>query len=94
AAVENADADRESRLVAATMEEVRGGSRGAAGLNDVGEAVGEGRVERLVLDTGLGAASEELVRGALKASAKITVVHGPAAESLGEAEGVAAVLRY
>jgi hypothetical protein len=94
AAVENADAERESRLVAATMEEVRGGSRGAAGRNDVGEAVGEGRVERLVLDNGLGAASEELVRGALKASAKITVVHGAAAEALGEAEGVAAVLRY
>jgi stalled ribosome rescue protein Dom34 len=76
------------------MEEVRGGSRGAAGLNDVGEAVGEGRVERLVMDTGLGAASEELVRGALKASAKITVVHNAAAEALGEAEGVAAILRY
>ena len=93
-AVENADADRESRLVAATMEEVRGGSRGAAGRSDVGKAVEEGRVERLVLDTGLGAESEELVRGALKASAKITVVHGPAAEALAESEGVAAVLRY
>jgi hypothetical protein len=94
AAVENADCDRESRLVAATMEEVRGGSRGAAGRSDVGKAVEEGRVERLVLDTGLGAESEELVRGALKASAKITVVRGAAAEALGEAEGVAAILRY
>jgi Bacterial archaeo-eukaryotic release factor family 10 len=94
AAAENADADRESKLVAATLEEARGGSRGATGLQEVGEAVAEGRVERLVLDARLGAESETLVRGALAASAKITVVHGAAAESLGGAEGVAAILRY
>jgi hypothetical protein len=93
-AVENADAERESRLVAKALEEVRGGSRGAGGPGDVGEAVEEGRVERLVLGTDLGAAAESLVRGALKVSAKITVVHGAAAEALGEAEGVAAILRY
>jgi stalled ribosome rescue protein Dom34 len=95
AAVENADAERESRLVAAVLEEVRGGSRGASGLQDVGEAAEEGRVERLVIGAGLdAAASESLIRGALKGSSKITVVHGPAAEALGEAEGVAAILRY
>ncbi len=94
AAVENADAERESRLVAETLEEVRGGSRGASGLQDVGEAVGEGRVERLVIAAGLGEAAESLIRGALGASAKITVVHGPAAEALREAEGAAAILRY
>lgn len=94
AAVENADAERESRLVVKAMEAVRGGSRGASGLQDVGEAVEEGRVERLVLGAGLGAAAEALVRGALKVSAKITVVHGAAAESLVDAEGAAAILRY
>ncbi len=94
AAVENADAEREARLVAAVLEEVRGGGRGAAGLQDVGEASGEGRIERLVIGAGLGVASEGLIRGALKGSAKVTVVHGPAAEALGEAEGVAAILRY
>jgi hypothetical protein len=94
AAVENADAERESRLVAAAMEEVRGGSRGASGLQDVGEAVAEGRVERLVMDAGLGAPAESLVRGALAGSAKITVVHGAAAEALSSAEGAAAILRY
>jgi Bacterial archaeo-eukaryotic release factor family 5 len=94
AAVENADAEREARLVVKALEEVRGGSRGASGLQDVGEAVEEGRVERLVLGSGIGTAAESLVRGALKVSAKITVVHGPAAESLGDAEGVAAILRY
>jgi hypothetical protein len=94
AAVENADAERESRLVAAALEEVRGGSRGASGRQDVGEAVEEGRVERLVMDAGRGGDAESLVRGALKKSAEITVVHGPAAEALGEAEGVAAILRY
>jgi hypothetical protein len=94
AAVENADAERESRLVTDAMEEVRGGSRGASGLQDVGEAVTEGRVERLVLDAGLGAEAESLVRGALAVSAKITVVHGAAAEALAPAEGAAAILRY
>jgi hypothetical protein len=93
-AVENADAERESRLVLEALEEVRGGGRGASGMQDVGEAVAEGRVERLVLDAGLGAAAEALVRGALEVSARIAVVHGPAAEALGEAEGVAATLRY
>lgn len=94
AAVENADAERESRLVAEVMEEARGGSRGASGLQDVGEAVAEGRVERLVMDAGLGSHAEALVRGALAASAKITVVHGAAAEALAPAEGAAALLRY
>ena len=94
AAVENDDAERESRLVAETLEEVRGGGRGASGLQDVGEAVEEGRVERLVLAAGLGAAAEALVRGALRASARIAVVHGPAAEALAESEGAAAILRY
>jgi hypothetical protein len=94
AAVENADAEREARLVTAALEEVRGGSRGASGLQDVGEAVAEGRVERLVMDAGLGAPAESLVRGALAGSAKITVVHGAAAEALAPAEGAAAILRY
>jgi hypothetical protein len=95
AAVENADAERESELVAATLEEARGGSRGATGLQEIGEAVEEGRVERLVLGAGIDpAAAESLVRGGLKASARITVVHGPAAEALAPADGVAAILRY
>jgi Bacterial archaeo-eukaryotic release factor family 10 len=93
-AVENADAERESRLVAAILEEARGGSRGATGRQETGEAATEGRIERLVIDAGLGAEVESLVRGALAGSAKITVVHGAAAEALAEAEGVAAILRY
>lgn len=95
AAVENADAERESRLVAKALEEVRGGGRGASGPQEVGEAIEEGRVERLVIDARRGAtAAESLIRGALKVSAKVIVVHGPAAEALAEAEGVAAILRY
>jgi hypothetical protein len=95
AAVENADAEREAQLVTQVMEEVRGGRNGAGGLADVTEAVGEGRVERLVMSSGTySQEAETLVRGALASSAKITVVHGPAAEALGEAEGVAAFLRY
>ena len=94
AAVENADAERESELVAAAFEEARGGSRGATGRQDVGEATEEGRIERLVLSAGLGETAERLVRGALAVSAKIDIVHGPAAESLAPAEGAAAILRY
>ncbi|MBS1861039.1 MAG: hypothetical protein JSS68_04940 [Actinobacteria bacterium] len=94
AAVENADAEHEARLVAAALEEARGGSHGAVGRQDVGEALAEGRVERLVMDAGLDGDAESLVRGALRGSAKITAVHGPAAEALHEAEGVAAILRY
>jgi Bacterial archaeo-eukaryotic release factor family 10 len=94
AAIENADAEREAELVAATLEEARGGSRGATGMQEVSEAVAEGRVERLVLDAALDSQAEGLVRGALGAGTKITVVHGAAAEALGEAEGVAAILRY
>jgi hypothetical protein len=95
AAVENADAERESKLVTRAMEEVRGGGKGAGGLQDVTEAVGEGRVERLVMSAGLPSQeAETLVRGALASGARITVVHGPAAEALGGAEGAAAILRY
>jgi stalled ribosome rescue protein Dom34 len=94
AAVENADAEREARLVQAALEEVRGGSRGASGRQDVGEAIEEGRVERLVIGAGLGADAESLLRGALGISASIAVVRGTAAEALGPAEGVAAILRY
>jgi hypothetical protein len=94
AAVENADAEREARLVGEVLEEARGGSRGASGLQDVGEATAEGRVERLIISAGLGASAESLVRGALAGGAKITVVHGAAAEALAPAEGAAAFLRY
>ncbi len=94
AAVENADAEREAKLVAKALEEARGGSRGATGLQEVGEAVTEGRVERLVLGSVPGPEAEAMVRGGLAAGAKITVVHGAAAEALGEAEGAAAILRY
>jgi stalled ribosome rescue protein Dom34 len=83
-----------SRLVLVLLDVVRGGGRGASGRQDIGEAVEEGRVERLVIGAGLGAAAESLVRGALKVSAKVTVVHGAAAEALGEAAGAAAILRY
>jgi hypothetical protein len=95
AAVENADAERESQWVAKAIEEVRGGGKGAGGLQDVTEAVGEGRVERLVMSAALySQEAENLVRGALASGAKITVVHGAAAEALGAAESVAAILRY
>ena len=45
--------------MAAALEEVRGGSRGATGLQDVGEAVEEGRVERLVIGAGARRAAAE-----------------------------------
>jgi hypothetical protein len=94
AAVENASAQRETETVGATLEEARGGSRGATGRQEIGEALAEGRVEHLVFEAGIDPA-EDLVRGALAGNSKITVVHGEElAGMLSEAEGVAAILRY
>jgi hypothetical protein len=86
--------ERERACVARALEEAHGGSRGAAGRQDVAEALAEGRVEHLVLDAGLGSDAESLVRDALASGAAITVVRGDSAEPLASAEGAAAVLRY
>ncbi|HEX8752531.1 MAG TPA: hypothetical protein VF731_03865, partial [Solirubrobacterales bacterium] len=83
--------DRE--LVEQALEEARGGSRGAAGVQEVGEALEEGRVERLVLDAGLGE-KEGLVRSALGGGSKVSLVRDEVAELLADAGGVAAILRY
>jgi hypothetical protein len=94
AAAAELHAERDRACVDRALEEARGGSRGAAGRQDVAEALSEGRVERLVLDAGLGADAEPLVRDALASGSQITVVRGDAAEPLASAEGAAAVLRY
>jgi hypothetical protein len=95
AAVENFSAQREAMIVAEVLEEARGGSRGATGRQEIGEALVEGRVEHLVFDAGIGEPAEGLVRGALGGGAKITVVHGEElAAMLAPAEGVSAILRY
>jgi hypothetical protein len=95
AAIENADAQREAALVSEVLEEARGGSRGATGRQEIGEALAEGRVEHLVFDAGIGEPAEGLVHGALSGGTKVTVVHGEElAGMLAPAEGVAAILRY
>ena len=81
-------------MVERALEEVKGGSRGAAGLQETREALGEGRVDHLVFDAGIGEEAELLIRAALASSARVTVVRDELAAPLGEAEGVAAVLRY
>jgi|SRR6188472_2363095 len=89
------DEERDRAVVERAMAEVKGGSRGAGGLQETGEALGEGRVDHLVLDAATDrATAESLVRAALASSAQVTVVRGEAAAPLAEAEGVAAVLRY
>jgi hypothetical protein len=87
-------AERESALVARALGEAQGGARGAAGRQDVTEALAEGRVELLVLDGGIGEAAEELLRAALHSGAEVTVVRGDSAAPLAVADGAAAVLRY
>lgn len=87
--------EREQALVERAMTEVKGGSRGVGGPQEIAQALAEGRVDHLVLDATLdGGRAETLVRGALSSSAKVTVVRGGAAESLAEADGVVAILRY
>ncbi|HZO06954.1 MAG TPA: VLRF1 family aeRF1-type release factor [Solirubrobacterales bacterium] len=93
-AAEEAARSRDRALVERVLEAARGGGRGAAGRQDVGEALAEGRVEQLVLDAAIGAPAEDLVRGALGGHAKVALVRGETAEPLASAEGAAALLRY
>jgi release factor family 10 len=91
---ERLEAERERALVERALEEARGGSRGAVGLQETKEALAEGRVDHLVFDRGVGEEAESLIRAALAGSAQVTVVRDGGAERLAEAEGVAAILRY
>ncbi|MDX6634571.1 MAG: hypothetical protein QOF06_774 [Solirubrobacterales bacterium] len=93
-AVERLDAERDRAVVERALEEAKGGNRGAAGLQETKEALGEGRVDHLVFDAGIGEEAESLVRAALASSARVTVVRDELAAPLADAEGVAAVLRY
>lgn len=95
AAVARLDEERDRAVVERAMAEVKGGSRGAAGSQEVGEALVEGRVDHLVLDAGIDRAeAESLVRRAFAGSAQVTIVRDERAAPLAEAEGVAAILRY
>lgn len=94
-AIARLDEERDRAVVERAMAEVMGGSRGAGGPQEVGEALLEGRVDHLVLDASIEpAGAETLVRGALASSARVTVVRDQTAAPLAEAEGVAAILRY
>ena len=88
------DAERDGAAVARALEEAKGGSRGAVGLQETKEALREGRVDHLVLDAAIGEEAESLIRAALSSSSRVTVVRDELAAPLAEAEGVAAVLRY
>jgi len=93
-ATERLDAERDRAVVERALEEAKGGSRGAAGLQETKEALAEGRVDHLVFDAGIGEAAESLTRAALASSARVTIVRDELAAPLAEAEGVAAILRY
>ncbi|HET7120760.1 MAG TPA: VLRF1 family aeRF1-type release factor [Solirubrobacterales bacterium] len=88
------DEKRERSFVDRVLDEARGGVRGAAGPQEVGEALAEGRVDHLVFDAGIGERAEPLVRGALAGGARVTVVRDGVGELLAGAEGAAAILRY
>lgn len=88
------DEERDRAVVERALGEAKGGSRGAAGLQEVKEALGEGRVDHLVFDGAIGQEGESLIRAAMSGSARITVVRDELAEPLAEADGVAALLRY
>lgn len=84
---------RERELAERALDEARGGSHGATGMQEIAAALAEGRVEKLVLDACLDGA-EGMVRSALASGAKVTLVRDRVAELLAPAEGVAAILRY
>ena len=94
AAVERLATERDRELVTRAIGEAQGGSRGSSGLQETLEALGEGRVEHLAFDAGIGDPAEALVRGALAGGAGVTVVRNGLADLLEPAEGVAALLRY
>jgi len=94
AAVARLAAERDRELVTRALGEAQGGSRGAAGLRETLEALGEGRVEHLAFAAGIGDPAEALVRGALGGGAEVTVVGDGLADLLAPAEGVVALLRY
>jgi hypothetical protein len=93
-ATERVVAERERDIVERALEEARGGSRGATGLQETLEALDEGRVEHVAFDPAIGPPAEGLVRGALAGGSEVTVVGNGSAELLAPAEGVAAILRY
>lgn len=93
-AVERHDEDRDRAVVSHALNEARGGNRGAVGLQETRGALAEGRVDHLVFDGAIGGEAESLTRAALAGGAQVTVVRGELAAPLGEAEGVAAILRY
>jgi hypothetical protein len=86
--------ESQSAVVERAIGEAKGGSRGAAGLQETQGALAEGRVDHLVLDGAIGAEAESLIRAALGSSAQVTVVRDEVAAPLAEAGGVAAILRY
>ena len=88
------DEERDRALIEQAIAGARGGSRGAAGLREVKEALAEGRVDHLVFDGAIGQEGESLIRGAMSSGAGVTVVRDQQAAPLVEAEGVAAILRY
>ncbi|HEX5982992.1 MAG TPA: VLRF1 family aeRF1-type release factor [Solirubrobacterales bacterium] len=92
--IERLDAERERAVVERALGEAKGGSRGAAGLQETQEALREGRVDHLVFDGAIGERAESLIRAALASSAQVTVVRDELAAPLAEADGVAAILRY
>jgi hypothetical protein len=55
AAIARQDSDRARALVERALEEARGGMRGSAGPQETAAALGEGRVDRLLLDAALAA---------------------------------------
>lgn len=93
-AIERLDAERDRAVVERALGEAKGGSRGSAGIQETREALGEGRVDHLVLDRALDGDVEQLLRAAFAGSAQVTIVGDELAEPLAEAEGVAAILRY
>ena len=63
--VDRLDEERDRAVVERALGEAKGGSRGAAGLQETREALAEGRVDHLVFGSVLGEEAESLIRAAL-----------------------------
>ena len=108
AVIEQRSREQGRELVERVRNEAAGGVRAAVGAEETMQALGEGRVEHLVYDPGVAfepqvadfgdvdevPARERMIELAIATSARISPVGGAAEAGLGEAGGVAALLRY
>lgn len=108
--LERLNREREAELVERVRDQALGGTHGSLGLPETIQALTEGRVEHLLFDSERDYSdagvelpdpdgheapiAERMIEMAFATSAEVTPLEGEVAQSLADAGGVAALLRY